>query len=166
MIAPHSRTVHRRGREPPGSKRRSVTHAAALLDVRPAPRRFPARSGSEKLKAERVEYLLAALPGWQAGPEQETLVRRVDFDSHAMAASFVQWVFSLSERRSQFPEIRMERGTVELTVGNPRVGGLTERDFAFARQIGLGSGGEVRKSAGSRGGQPTTSPSRKEVLQS
>jgi len=121
---------------------------------------------NEKLKAERVEYLLAALTGWEVGPEQQTLVRRVAFDSHAMAASFVQWVFSLSERRSQFPVIRMERGAVELTVGTPGAGGLTERDFAFARQIGLGGGGEARKPAGSRGGQPTTSPSRKEVLQS
>lgn len=119
---------------------------------------------NDKLKAERVEYLLAALTGWQAGPEQKTLVRRVEFDSHAMAASFVQWVFSLSERRCQFPAIRMERGTVELTIGMPGADGLTERDFAFARQIGLG--GEERKPAGSRGGQPTTSPSRKEVLQS
>jgi hypothetical protein len=40
-----------------------------------------------------------------------------------------------------------------------------ERDFAFARQIGQEGAGEEMKPAGSRGGQPTTSPSRKEVVQ-
>ena len=53
---------------------------------------------------------------------------------------------------------------VVLDVMLPKVDGLTLRDFELARQIGQAVAKGSTK-AGSRGDQPTTSPSRKEVVQ-
>jgi pterin-4a-carbinolamine dehydratase len=133
----------------------------------------PGRSGktpagdlppSDKLKAERVELMLKSMPEWKVEAEQQALVRVFEFRSHAVATSFVHWVFTLSERRSQFPEVRLQQSRVALTLSTPKLKGVTLRDIDFARIISQRAAIEEKMTVGSRGGQPTTSPSRKEVV--
>jgi pterin-4a-carbinolamine dehydratase len=134
--------------------------------------KLPGRNGekpgdlppSDKLKAERVELMLQALPEWKVETDQEALTRTFEFRSHASATAFAAWVFTLSERRSQFPEVRLQQSRVAVTLSTPKVEGVTNKDIAFARMIGQRAAIEEKMTAGSRGVQPTTSPSRKEVV--
>lgn len=91
--------------------------------------------GSNKLKAERVELMLAALPGWKLTFDQKGLTRTFQFPTTERAFAFVNLVAGMSFRRNQYPEVRLHRDTVTLNLTSPKVGGLTVMDFALARQI-------------------------------
>lgn len=102
----------------------------------PAPAGKPSPGGSStKLKAERVELMLAALPGWKLTYDQKGLTRTFQFSSSERAFAFANLVAGMAFRRNQYPEVRFWRDTVTLSLTTPKVGGLTVMDFALARQI-------------------------------
>ena len=111
---------------------------APNLPPRPTPPQKPApppAASVDKLKAERVELLLAQIPGWKLSFDQKALTRSFQFPTTEKAFAFVNLVASLAFRRNQYPEVRFQRETVTLSLSNPKVGGLTLLDFALARQI-------------------------------
>lgn len=93
------------------------------------------KGGSNKLKAERVELMLAALPGWKLTFDKQGLTRSFQFSSAERAFAFANLVAGMAFRRNQYPEVRLLRDTVTLNLSSHKAGGLTAPDFALARQI-------------------------------
>lgn len=85
------------------------------------------------LTHEQVATELAATPGWQVSDGQLTqTVTRKDFRD---ALLFVNAVGFLAERANHHPDIFLAWNAVTLTLISHSAGGLTEQDFALARQI-------------------------------
>ncbi len=85
------------------------------------------------LTAEQVTAELAATPDWAVtdGALTRTVTRR-DFRD---ALLFVNAVGFLAERANHHPDILLSWNKVTLTLVTHSAGGLTEKDFALAREI-------------------------------
>jgi 4a-hydroxytetrahydrobiopterin dehydratase len=85
------------------------------------------------LTPEQVAARLAETPGWQVDDAQLTqTVTRKDFRD---ALLFVNAVGFLAERANHHPDIFISWNKVTLTLSTHSEGGLTDKDFALARQI-------------------------------
>jgi len=85
------------------------------------------------LTPEQVATGLAETPGWQVDDAQLTqTVTRKDFRD---ALLFVNAVGFLAERANHHPDIFISWNKVTLTLSTHSEGGLTDKDFALARQI-------------------------------
>ena len=85
------------------------------------------------LTPEQVATEIAATPGWQVSDGELTrTVTRKDFRD---ALLFVNAVGFLAERANHHPDIVISWNKVTLTLSTHSEGGLTDKDFALARQI-------------------------------
>ena len=76
---------------------------------------------------------LARTPGWRrSGEAIERTYRFRDFNE---AMVFVNRVASLAERANHHPDVTIRYNEVTLSVWTHSDGGLTPKDFAFARSI-------------------------------
>jgi 4a-hydroxytetrahydrobiopterin dehydratase len=86
------------------------------------------------LTPEQVATELATTPGWLVHDGQLTrTVTRKDFRD---ALLFVNAVGFLAERANHHPDILIAWNAVTLTLVSHSAGGLTDKDFALAREIG------------------------------
>jgi 4a-hydroxytetrahydrobiopterin dehydratase len=91
------------------------------------------QDGMAILTAEQVATELATTPDWLISDGQLTrAVTRKDFRD---ALLFVNAVGFLAERADHHPDIVIAWNAVTLSLMTHSAGGLTERDFALARQI-------------------------------
>jgi 4a-hydroxytetrahydrobiopterin dehydratase len=77
---------------------------------------------------------LAALPDWNL--EGSNLVRTFVFTDFREAMSFVNSVAALAERAGHHPDIDIRYNKVRLALSSHDAGGITEKDFALAAEIG------------------------------
>ena len=77
---------------------------------------------------------LATLPGWklEGGNLEHTFV----FTDFREAMSFVNSVAALAERAGHHPDIDVRYNKVRLALSSHDAGGITEKDFALAGEIG------------------------------
>jgi 4a-hydroxytetrahydrobiopterin dehydratase len=98
-------------------------------------------AGSGKLdqpvKAERIQSLLHDQRGWEHDPERRAIRRTYQFSSFAAAIRFVGFVAQLAEDADHHPDIDIRYNRVTLTLSTHSAGGVTEKDFALAKQIDL-----------------------------
>lgn len=92
-------------------------------------------SGTDKLKAERVELLLRTIPGWVLTEDASAISCRFAFLSNAQAVNFAKRVCTLAARRHHYPEVRLHQGEVTLRLTTAAAEGLSQADFLFAQQI-------------------------------
>jgi 4a-hydroxytetrahydrobiopterin dehydratase len=85
------------------------------------------------LTPEQVGIELEATPGWLISEGQ--LTRTVTRDDFRDALLFVNAVGFLAERAHHHPDILIVWNAVTLSLITHSAGGLTESDFALARQI-------------------------------
>jgi 4a-hydroxytetrahydrobiopterin dehydratase len=85
------------------------------------------------LTPEQVATELAATPDWLIGDGQ--LTRTVTGQDFRDALLFVNAVGFLAERAGHHPDIAIAWNAVTLSLSTHSAGGLTEKDFALARQI-------------------------------
>ena len=89
--------------------------------------------GMATLTSEQVASELAATPGWTVSDGQLTrTVTRKDFRD---ALLLVNAVGFLAERANHHPDITINWNAVTLNLVSHSAGGLTENDFALAREI-------------------------------
>jgi 4a-hydroxytetrahydrobiopterin dehydratase len=87
----------------------------------------------ELLNDEQVETELATVPGWsQSDSSIVTVVARKDFRD---ALLFVSAIGYLAERAGHHPDVLIQWNKVTLTLSTHSAGGLTDADFALAREI-------------------------------
>jgi 4a-hydroxytetrahydrobiopterin dehydratase len=85
------------------------------------------------LTSEQVETELAAAPGWSLHDGAiTTTVTRKDFRD---ALLYLNAVGYLAEQANHHPDIAVSWNKVTLTLVTHSAGGLTDKDFALARQI-------------------------------
>ena len=89
----------------------------------------------ERKKLERQEILdnLAGMEDWKA--ENDVLSKRFEFKNFAEALEFVNRVGAIAERRDHHPDIYFGWGYAEINLTTHDRGGITDFDFAVAKEI-------------------------------
>ncbi len=77
---------------------------------------------------------MEAIPGWENNGKEIT--RAYKFKDFAEAMAFVNKVAGLAEAADHHPDIDIRYNKVRLTLSTHSAGGLTEKDFSLALQIG------------------------------
>ena len=89
---------------------------------------------SERLTPDGIRRRLEVIPKWEV-VEDRLLVRRLRFPDFVSALDFVNRVGRVAEERQHHPDLVLGWGKVEITVWTHSVGGLTDKDFAFAQAV-------------------------------
>lgn len=102
-------------------------------------RRPPRRPNS--LKSERVEEMLKAMPDWSLSASGKAIERTRKFPTSRVAGLFAGYVADFASSRRQGAQVTLSGRKVVLTLPgvplrNGRFGGLTEKVFALAQQLG------------------------------
>lgn len=99
----------------------------------------------DKLEQEHIDEQLANFPDWSL--IGDSMQRTFTFVSFADAIAFVNRVADLAEELQHHPDILIRYRKVTLTLSTHDAGGLTDRDFDFAREIDAHMTGRKRVSA-------------------
>jgi 4a-hydroxytetrahydrobiopterin dehydratase len=87
---------------------------------------------SRKLSRERVKELLDELPDWTL--EGASIVRKIEFPSFPDAIAFVTRLGFAAEANDHHPDLLINFKRVTVTWTTHSEDGLTDKDFAGARQ--------------------------------
>jgi 4a-hydroxytetrahydrobiopterin dehydratase len=87
----------------------------------------------QKLDEAKIPAALALIPNWQLN--EGKITRTFQFKDFPAAIKFVQAVAVLAEQAWHHPDIDIRWNKVTLTLTTHDAGGLTEKDFALARQF-------------------------------
>ena len=94
----------------------------------------------QRLKSERVQEMVAAMPAWNSLPEGQAIDRTFEFPSTRVAAAFAEYVSAYAEEEGHTVNLDVSKAEVVLTLAGPqergRYGDLTEEIVAFARKLG------------------------------
>ena len=85
-----------------------------------------------KLAEPAIQSALAAVPEWRRS--SETIARTLVFSDFAGAMKFVNAVAAAAEQAQHHPDVDIRWNRVTLALTTHEAGGLTEKDFALARQ--------------------------------
>jgi 4a-hydroxytetrahydrobiopterin dehydratase len=77
---------------------------------------------------------LVAIPDWRL--ENGALARSFSFHDFREAMSFVNSVAEIAERAGHHPDIDIRYNRVNLALSSHDAGGITNRDFSLATEIG------------------------------
>ncbi len=86
------------------------------------------------LSPAAIAQALETTPGWQL--KNEALSQTFTFTDFREAMSFVQSVAALAERSGHHPDIDIRYNKVTLALSTHDEGGITEKDFSLAVEIG------------------------------
>jgi 4a-hydroxytetrahydrobiopterin dehydratase len=87
------------------------------------------------LSDSKIEQRLGELEGWRREGEG-TIERDLTFEDFGAAIAYVNRVAAMAERADHHPDILVHGwNKVRLTLSTHSQGGLTEADFALAREI-------------------------------
>jgi len=86
-----------------------------------------------KLAKETIDERMEAFPEWSLSGE--SLQRTFGFEDFTGSMSFVNQVAELAERLQHHPDIMIRFNKVTLTLSTHDVGGISDKDFEFARSV-------------------------------
>lgn len=86
-----------------------------------------------KLSAEEIENHLTELANWTVATEK--LAKRYEFANFAEALRFVNRVGEIAEQMDHHPDILFGWGYAEFFITTHDRGGITDVDFALAKEI-------------------------------
>ena len=86
------------------------------------------------LSSAEIEKALIRLPDWQLN--DALLNRTFNFIDFREAMSFVNSIAAVAERAGHHPDIDIRYNKVKLALTSHDAGGITEKDFALAAEIG------------------------------
>jgi 4a-hydroxytetrahydrobiopterin dehydratase len=89
-------------------------------------------AGQVKLSEPQIILALAQLPDWKRNGNM--IARTFGFQDFPAAMEFTNAVASLAEQAQHHPDIDVRWNRVTLALSTHDAGGLTEKDFALARQ--------------------------------
>lgn len=95
----------------------------------------PCEGGVPKLSPERVQELIAQIPGWEASGGHH-LHRVFRFPDFKQALDFVNRAGAIAEQEGHHPDLLLAWGRVEVTIFTHSIDGLSENDFVLAAKIG------------------------------
>lgn len=91
------------------------------------------KNNSTHSSAQEIENFLTGHPEWRL--QNGRLYREFVFKDFAEAFAFMQTVAKKAEAMDHHPDWRNVYNRVEIWLDSHDVGGITERDFALAKQI-------------------------------
>lgn len=91
-------------------------------------------TGRSRLSDVEISAAMQRVPGWER--RGDAIVRSYRFNSFKDAVDFVNRVAELAEKANHHPDILIQYSKVTLTLSTHSAGGLTEKDFELAEQIG------------------------------
>ena len=86
----------------------------------------------EKINVTQLQSALAAVPDWRRN--DEVISRPIPLQAFPAAPLFVNAVAGLAEQTQHHPDVDIRWNRVTLAFTTHDAGGLTEKDFALARQ--------------------------------
>jgi 4a-hydroxytetrahydrobiopterin dehydratase len=86
------------------------------------------------LSSSAISEALSQLPEWQLS--EGLLTRTFSFTDFREAMSFVNSVATIAERAGHHPDIDIRYNKVKLALTSHDAGGITEKDFSLAAEIG------------------------------
>jgi 4a-hydroxytetrahydrobiopterin dehydratase len=84
--------------------------------------------------ASEIDAGLKSLPDWHLA--DGSLTRNLEFSDFREAMSFVNSVAWLAERAGHHPDLDIRYNKVKIAISSHDAGGITEKDFALATEIG------------------------------
>ena len=94
---------------------------------------------TQRLDDQQIDDELAALPAWsRVGDEIHAHFKAPDF---VKALALVNSVGALAESAGHHPDIDIRYNAVTLALTTHDAGGLTDKDFALAKQIDIAAAG-------------------------
>ena len=87
----------------------------------------------ELLKPDAAKALLKKVPEWEL--EKNHIERTFEFDDFSESIDFVNGVAEVAEDEEHHPDIDIRWNKVTLALTTHDAGGLTEKDFALAKQF-------------------------------
>jgi 4a-hydroxytetrahydrobiopterin dehydratase len=87
-----------------------------------------------KLSEQEIEFQLSTLPGWKR-KDEKWIEKKFRFKQFLEGIAFVNQVADLSERLVHHPMIAIDYKMVTMRLTTWNEGGLTDLDFALAREI-------------------------------
>jgi 4a-hydroxytetrahydrobiopterin dehydratase len=88
--------------------------------------------GIRALSEKEIQEELAKLPRWSL--EGKEIMRKFEFPAFMGSIRFVNAIAEEAEKADHHPDILVQYNKVTLRLSTHDVGGLSERDFALARQ--------------------------------
>ncbi|MBA2429925.1 MAG: 4a-hydroxytetrahydrobiopterin dehydratase [Thermoleophilaceae bacterium] len=85
------------------------------------------------LSDEEIESRLGALPGWER--KAKALRRNFRFDDFVGSVDFVNRVVPVAEEMNHHPDVAISWNEVAVAITTHSQGGITDSDFALAREI-------------------------------
>ena len=85
------------------------------------------------LSKDDVIARLRELPGWEL--DDDEIEREYRFETFAASIGFVNKVAAAAEAADHHPDITIKYNRVKLKLSTHSEGGLTDKDFALAREI-------------------------------
>lgn len=101
---------------------------------------------AERLSDIAIQRDLGTIPGWSR--KGDALTRTYQFRNFSGAMEFVNRVAENAESLNHHPDIDIRYSKVTLTLSSHDAGGVTDRDFALARQIDAGTESVVGEEGG------------------
>ena len=89
--------------------------------------------GASALKGEELRRLYGQLQGWTMVNEHH-LEKEYRFPDFREALAYVNRLGEVAEREGHHPDVFLTWGRVKVTLWTHSVGGLSEKDFALARE--------------------------------
>ena len=86
------------------------------------------------LSPAEIQEGLQNTPGWRL--ENGTLAREFSFSDFREAMSFVNSVAAVAESAGHHPDIDIRYSKVSLALSSHDAGGITDKDFSLAVEIG------------------------------
>lgn len=86
------------------------------------------------LSPTELTQALTQLPGWELS--EGALTRTFSFSDFREAMSFINSVAAVAERAGHHPDIDIRYNKVKLALSSHDAGGITEKDFSLAAEIG------------------------------
>lgn len=87
------------------------------------------------LTDERIQSELSRIPAWSR--DGDAITRTVTFKGFMRPLLLANAIGHLADRANHHPELTIRWGALTIRLWTHDAGGLTERDFALAREIDL-----------------------------
>jgi len=88
-----------------------------------------------RLKAERVQFELAEMPGWSLTPDGRAICHTFRFEGYSGSLLFTYLASALGLEVAHLPAMTISGETVVCHLTSHEAGGVTELDLELARRI-------------------------------
>lgn len=95
----------------------------------------PCEGGTSPLERDRVEELLAQIPGWQVDDEGKKIFRRFEFKGFYKTMAFINAMAWIANQEAHHPDFEAGYNFCLVHFTTHAIGGLSENDFICAAKV-------------------------------